>query len=98
MKKVMAVALLTMLSNWAAAAEAPLTAVTNVGGSVAASQAPAASTALATIAVLAPGACEAATLPPAFVTAVRGASAAAAPSLNIPHKATAITFFILSPF
>ncbi len=37
MKKVMAVALLTMLSNWAAAAEAPLTAVTNVGGSVAAS-------------------------------------------------------------
>ena len=31
MKKVMAVALLTMLSNWAAAAEAPLTAVTNVG-------------------------------------------------------------------
>ena len=43
MKKVMAIALLTMLSNWASAAEAPLTAVTNVSGSVAASTAPAAS-------------------------------------------------------
>ena len=53
MKKVMAIALLTMLSNWAAAAEAPLTAATNVGGNVAASQAPAASTAMVASAVAA---------------------------------------------
>jgi hypothetical protein len=57
-----------------------------------------AATALATIAVLAAGAREAATLPPTLVTAVNGASAAAAQLLNIVNRATAITFFITTPF
>jgi hypothetical protein len=57
-----------------------------------------AATALATIAVLAAGAVEAATLPDTLVTAVSGASAADAQLLNIVNKAIAITFFISTPF
>jgi hypothetical protein len=57
-----------------------------------------AATALATIAVLAAGAVEAATLPATLVTAVSGASAADAKLLNIDNKAIAITFFISTPF
>jgi hypothetical protein len=54
--------------------------------------------ALATIAVLAAVAWEAATLPTTLVTAVRGASTADAQLLNIVNRAIAITFFISTPF
>jgi hypothetical protein len=57
-----------------------------------------AATALATIAVLAAVACDAATLPNTLVAVVSGGSTADAQLLNIVNKAIAITFFISTPF